>query len=40
VKALLDTAGEWYYNKRTDDIFYMPADDVSDPNFVYSIMPT
>ncbi len=39
VKALLDTAGEWYYNKRTDDIFYMPTDDISDPNSAKIVSP-
>jgi len=39
VKALLDTAGEWYYNKRTDDIFYMPTDDVLDPNSAKIVSP-
>ena len=39
VKALLDTAGEWYYNKRTDDIFYMSAEEVSDPNSAKIVSP-
>ncbi len=39
VKALLDTTGEWYYNKRTDDIFYIPTDDISDPNLVKIVSP-
>lgn len=39
VKALLDTTGEWYYNKRTDDIFYIPTDDISDPNSAKIVSP-
>lgn len=39
IKALLDTAGEWYYNKRTDDIFYIPTDEISDPNSAKIVSP-
>ena len=39
VKALLDTAGEWYYDKKTDDIYYMPTDGISDPNSAKIVSP-
>jgi regulation of enolase protein 1 (concanavalin A-like superfamily) len=32
VKALLDTSGEWFFDKRLKEISYIPANRVGDPN--------
>ena len=32
VKALLDAPGEWYYDKIRQEISYIPADGLTDPN--------
>ncbi len=39
VKALLDTSGEWYYDKNSHDLFYIPSEDVKDPNSVVTVSP-
>ncbi|VAX19057.1 hypothetical protein MNBD_IGNAVI01-2441 [hydrothermal vent metagenome] len=39
VKALLDTAGEWYFNRKTNDLFYIPSDDISDLNSAKIVSP-
>jgi len=32
VKALLDTSGEWFFDKKQKEISYIPADGIGDPN--------
>lgn len=32
LKALLDAPGEWYFDKKSKEISYIPANGISDPN--------
>jgi hypothetical protein len=39
VKALLDTPGEWFFDKTTKEISYIPTNDIPDPNKVPAEVP-
>ncbi len=39
VKALLDAPGEWYFDKNTKEISYIPAEGISNPNDFSSEVP-
>lgn len=36
IKALLDTAGEWFFDKKLKEISYIPGAEVKDPNQVFT----
>jgi regulation of enolase protein 1 (concanavalin A-like superfamily) len=39
VKALLDAPGEWYFDKKTKEISYIPTQEIDDPNKVSAEVP-
>jgi regulation of enolase protein 1 (concanavalin A-like superfamily) len=39
VKALLDAPGEWFYDKHTNEVSFIPPDDVMDPNQANIVSP-
>ena len=39
VEALLDTAGEWYYDQKKKQVSFIPGGEVSDPNEADIISP-
>ncbi len=39
VKALLDAPGEWYFDKNTKEISYIPASGIDNPNEVSAEVP-
>lgn len=39
VKALLDTAGEWFFDRKAKEISYIPAKGITDPNQVETGVP-
>jgi len=36
LKAFLDTAGEWYFDKRTKELNFIPEKEVKDPNLAFA----
>ena len=36
LKAFLDTAGEWYFDKKAKEISYLPGKEVPDPNLAFT----
>ena len=39
VEALMDTVGEWYFNKKEQTISFIPAPEVGDPNLASVVFP-
>lgn len=39
VKALLDAPGEWFFDKNSKEISYIPAPGITDPNEVNAVVP-
>ena len=39
VKALLDAPGEWFFDKKLKTIYYIPANDINNPNEVKAGVP-
>lgn len=39
VKSLLDAPGEWFFDKKTKEISYIPTSDITDPNKVSAEVP-
>ena len=40
VKALLDSPGEWFFDKRSKKLSYIPPQDIIDPNNANIVAPT
>jgi len=39
IKSLLDAPGEWFFDKKTKEISYIPTSDIPDPNKVLAEVP-
>lgn len=39
VRALLDAPGEWFFDRKTNRLSYLPANGLQDPNSARSIVP-
>ncbi len=39
IKSLLDAPGEWFFDKKTREISYIPSSDITDPNKVSAEVP-
>jgi len=36
LKALLDTAGEWYFDRKTKELSFIPTKEMGDPNLAFT----
>lgn len=39
IKALLDSPGEWFYEKHSEKVFLIPSENIGNPNDVRTVVP-